>query len=308
MRNPEDLYLPFIGKEKNIYELATLFPQNRRSVKEYVHLLHDPKTAEEITINGDKLISSKNEYPINDDIADFSNNTNHSKEWIDLNRQFMNYHKSLNVYEMINSMPIINYLSLKTKIGQSKNIKVLDVGGGTGHTFCSFFHYPETIEYFLLDPNLRLLHDQFIRMFPKLSYLKMGHILANAEALPVKNDSFDLVLSLASIDHLNDYKAFIKEAYRVLKQGGTFFVSSHLDVPASEEDLTKTVSKIFSPSFWERVARYLYYRKYKVGSDDHTLHLENELPIEMELQKAGFLIETKEVFKRNFYFVARKNN
>ena len=27
------------------------------------------------------------------------------------------------------------------------------------------------IEYFLLDPNLRLLHDQFIRIYPKLSYL-----------------------------------------------------------------------------------------------------------------------------------------
>ncbi|MEI6122909.1 MAG: class I SAM-dependent methyltransferase [Bacteroidota bacterium] len=306
MYNPEDAYFKLIGKEKNIYELATLFPQNRRDVGEYVQLLKDPKSEEEVLVKGNKIISSTKEYPITDNVADFSDTSNNSDEWKKLNKQFLNYHKSLNVYEMINSMPIINYLSLKTGLGFVKNIKVLDVGGGTGHAFSSFFQYPETIEYFLLDPNLRLLHDQFIRMFPKLSYLKMAHILANAEALPIKNNSFDMVLSLAAIDHLNDYKKFIAEAYRVLIKGGTFFVSSHLDQPESLEDKTKLKSKLFSYSFWERVARYLYYRKYKVGSDDHTLHLKDEIPIEQELIKTGFIIEKKEVFKRNFYFVGVK--
>lgn len=220
-----DLYFSLIDKEKNIYELATLFPQNRRGVDEYIHLLQDPITGEDVIFDGNKIVSPQNEYIVNDNIADFSNNRNNTKEWNALNKQFLNYHKSLSVYTLINSMPIINYISLKSKTGLSKNIKVLDVGGGTGHTFCSFFHYPETIEYFLLDPNLRMLHDQFIRIFPKLTYLKMAHILANAEALPIKNNSFDMVLSLAAIDHLNDYKKFIAESYRVLKPGGTFFVS-----------------------------------------------------------------------------------
>lgn len=306
MYNPEEAYFNLIDKEKNIYELAELYPQNRRDISEYIHLLQDPKTSEEVILNENRIVSSQNEYNVNDNIADFSGSINNSEEWNILNKQFLNYHKSLSAYTMLNSMPIINYLSLKSKLGLSKNIKVLDVGGGTGHTFCSFFQFPETIEYFLLDPNLRLLHDQFIRMFPKLSYLKMGHILANAEALPIKNNSFDMVLSLTAIDHLNDYKKFIAEAYRVLKTGGTLFVSSHLDQPASAEDKTKLKSKIFSPSFWERIARYLYYRKHKVGADDHTLHLKDEMPIEDELLKAGFVIEKKEVFKRNFYFIAMK--
>lgn len=306
MYNPEDTYFKLINKEKNIYELATLYPQNRRNINEYIHLLQDPKTYEEVSLNENRIVSSQNEYIVVDNVADFTDNSNNSEEWNTLNKQFLNYHKSLSAYTMLNSMPVINYLSLKSEIGLSKNIKVLDVGGGTGHIFCSFFQYPETIEYFLLDPNLRLLHDQFIRMFPKLSYLKMAHILANAEALPIKSNSFDMVLSLAAIDHLNDYKKFITEAYRVLKSGGTFFVSSHLDQPESQEDKTKLKSKLFSYSFWERVARYLYYRKYKVGSDDHTLHLKDEMPIEQELLNAGFNIEKKEVFKRNFYFVAIK--
>ncbi len=187
-----------------------------------------------------------------------------------------------------------------------KNIKVLDVGGGTGHTHCSFFHFPETIDYYLLDPNLRLLHDQFIRLYPKLSYLKMGHILANAEFLPIKDNSFDVVLNISAIDHLDDYKKFISEAYRVLKPGGKFLVSSHLDVQKLGEDQTKVKSKIFSSSFWERVSRYLYYKKYAVGSDDHTLHLEDGKPIEEALLESSFSIKKEEVFKRYFYFVAEK--
>lgn len=308
MKYSEDMYLKFIDKEKNIYELAELYPQNRRDVSEYIQILEDPYTRENVSIDGNKIHSTNNTFTINDNVADFSNSDNNSTEWKTLNKQFLNYHKSLSVYEMVNSMPIINYLSLKSKIGLLKNISVLDVGGGTGHTFCSFFQYPETIEYFLVDPNLRLMHDQFFRIFPKLSYLKMAHILANAESLPVKNDSFDLVLSLAAIDHLNDYKKFIAESYRVLKPGGTFFVSSHLDIPESTEDKTSLKEKIFTASFWERLARFLYFRKYKVGSDDHTLHLKDEMPIEKELLNQGFIIESKEVFKRHFYFVAKKQN
>jgi len=301
-----DIYLDLIEKEKNIYELAELYPQNRKSIHEYIDLLQDPKTSETVTLEETGIVSSQNEYKVYDNIADFTDKSANSEQWATLNKQFLNYHKSLSTYTLLNSMPIINYLSLRSKIGLLKNIKVLDVGGGTGHSLCSFFQFPETIEYFLLDPNLRLLHDQFIRLFPKLSYLKMAHILANAEELPIKNNSFDMVLSISSIDHLSDYKKFIAEAYRVLKTGGTLFVSSHLDQPIPSESKTKLKSKIFSPSFWERVARYLYYRKHKVGSDDHTLHLKDEMPIEKELINAGFSIEEKEVFKRHFYFIAKK--
>jgi len=304
--NSEKLYYDLIDKEKNIYELSKLYEQNRKTVADFIDLLIDPVTHEPLEIKNNKLVSKSNSYSINDDIANFTTPNNKSKEWETLNTQFLNYHKSLSAYTLINSAPINNYVSLKSGIGLLKNIKVLDVGGGTGHTFCSFFHFPETIEYYLADPNLRLLHDQFLRVYPKLSYLKMGHILSQAEQLPIKDNSFDLVVSISAIDHLNDYKKFISEAIRVLKPGGTFFVTSHLDQPVSKQDQTTKQSKTASSSVWERISRYLYYKKYNVGSDDHTLHLEDEKPIEKELLNAGFIIEQQEVFKRYFYFVARK--
>ena len=305
MKKVLDRYYNLIDKERNIYELAELYPQNRKEVCTYIELLQDPKTGAALKLEQNKLLGNRT-YLIVDNVPDFTDTGSSSAKWKKLNAQFLNYHKSLSVYTAVNSAPINNYLSLKTGVGLMKDVKVLDVGGGTGHTHCTFFQYPETIDYYLLDPNLRLLHDQFVRLYPKLSYLNMGHILANAEYLPIKANSFDIVLNISAVDHFNDYKKFISEAYRVLKPGGTFLISSHLDIPESKEDTTKISSKLFSSSLWERVARFLYYKKYAVGNDDHTLHLENEKPIGDALLSVGFSITKQEVFKRHFYFVAIK--
>lgn len=299
-------YFDLIDVERNIYQLAELYPQNRREVESYLDILQDPSTGIDLHIENDKIIGDR-AYVIENNVPDFTIQSSNTDDWIRLNKQFLNYHKSLSPYTLINSAPIINYLSLKSGIGLIKGGKVLDVGGGTGHTYCSFFQYPETIEYFLLDPNLRLLHDQFLRIYPKLSFLKIGHILAHAESLPIKENSFDVVLSLSAIDHLDDYKRFISEAFRVLKPGGKFMIYSHLDVPPAKEDVTTTKAKLFSHSFWERASRYLYLKKYAVGEDDHTLHLDNEVPIKDCLLDTGFEIKDQEVFKRYFYFVAIKN-
>lgn len=300
-----DRYYKLIDKERNIYELAELYPQNRKKIEEYIDLLQDPISGKPLSLDGENLIGDKN-YSILDNIANFTTNDTTSDEWKKMNAQFLNYHKSLSVYTLLNASPIYNYVGFQSEIGTLKNVKVLDIGAGTGHAYCSFFQYPETIEYYLLDPNLRLLHDQFIRIYPKLTHLKMGHILANAEYLPIKDNSFDVVLNLSAVDHFDDYKKFIHESYRVLKPGGKFLITSHLDVAESDEDATKTKSKIFSSSFWERLARYRYYKKHAVGGDDHTLHLENEKPIEEAMIEAGFKITKQEVFKRHFYFVAVK--
>jgi ubiquinone/menaquinone biosynthesis C-methylase UbiE len=305
MSNLKMNYFDLIDKERNIYELAELYSQNRRNVNSYIDLLQDPFSKEPLKLENDKLIG-KTTYEVNENVPNFTSTNLNSTEWQRLNKQFLNYHKSLSVYTAINSAPIINYLAIETEFGFLKDVKVLDIGGGTGHTHCSFFHYPETIEYFLLDPNLRLLHDQFLRLYPKLTYLEMAHILANAENLPIKDNSFDIVINLSAVDHFNDHKEFISEVYRVLKPGGKFLISSHLDVDPSKDEKPTKASKIFSKTFWERISRYLYYKRHAVGDDDHTLSLEDEKPIEKALLNSGFKITKQEVFKRHFYFIAEK--
>lgn len=308
---PADLFFNLIDRERNIYEPATLYDQARKPVQEYIKHLSLYGTDEELEFRENELVckSTGHKFPVVNNVIDFTQ-TGCGKEdpgeWERLNARFLNYHKSLTVYTMMNSLPGINYLSFRSGLGNVKNARVVDIGGGTGHTLCSFFQYPETIDYFLVDPNLRLLHDQFIRLYPKLTHLKMAHILAYAEKLPFKSGFADLVLSLSSIDHFKDYHQFFRESFRILKPGGKLFVSSHLDIEAAVEDSTMAKDKIFSHSFWEKVSRYLYYRKYKVGSDDHTFHFKSIDPIEDAMQGAGFKTIQKEQFKRHFYIIGNK--
>lgn len=307
MKKVEEINLKLIGRERNIYELAQLYDQNRECVSAYIDLLQEPKTGLSLKFSGEKLVG-KSEYKVQDNIAFFENDVTFSEEWKRLNKQFLNYHKSLSVYTLLNSLPGINYLSSRTGLGELKNKRVLDVGGGTGQAYVSFFQYPETIDYYLLDPNVRLLHDHFIRIYPNLTRLKLKHIVAHAEYLPFKDETFDVLLNISAIDHLDDYKKFIEEAFRVLRPGGKILITSHLDIPYPKENVTKTSSKIFSQSIWERIARYLYFRRYAVGDDDHTLHLSDESIIVDQMIKVGFTIEKDEKYKRSFFIVGEKLN
>ncbi|MCC6251288.1 MAG: class I SAM-dependent methyltransferase [Bacteroidia bacterium] len=309
---PEQIYFDLIDKERNIYEPARLYDQNRESVKNYIDNMRAPGDNDAIlTVQDGSAKCAKNgkSYRIENEVLDFIEATAkrpEDKEWERLNTQFLNYHRSLSVYTLINSVPVANYLSLRSGMGDIKNKTVVDIGAGTGHVLCSFFQNPETIDYYLVDPNLRLLHDQFIRIYPKLTRLKIKHILAFAEQLPFKSEFADVVMSLSAIDHFKDYKAFFAEAYRILKPGGTIFISSHLDIPPDSKDATKTSQKLFSESFYERLARYLYYKRNKVGHDDHTYHFDSLEPFENGLKEKGFVIEKSEIFKRYFFVIAKK--
>lgn len=310
--NPEQIYLSLIDKERNIYEPAQLFHQNRENVSNYIENMRSPGDNDAtLSIDGNNVKCSKTGkvYTKQDEVLDFIKATEkkpQDKEWERLNEQFLNYHRSLSVYTLLNSVPIANYLALRSGMGALKDKTVVDVGAGTGHAWCSFFQYPETINYYLVDPNLRLLHDQFIRIYPKLTQLKLKHVMAFAEELPFKSNFTDVVMSLSAIDHFKDYKAFFGEAFRILKPGGTLFLSSHLDIPASDADATKTSQKLLSDTFFERLARYLYYKRSKVGNDDHTYHFESLEPFETGMKEKGFVIEKSEIFKRYFFVVAKK--
>lgn len=121
--NNLEYYYNQIDVERNIYEAATLIKQNRRNIAEYIDILQDPETKTDVS--HDTIEKSKA-----DNLVRFINESNNPK-WKQLNQQFLNYHKSLSVYTLINSAPIINYISLHSEIGFLKNIKVADIGGGT---------------------------------------------------------------------------------------------------------------------------------------------------------------------------------
>ena len=89
--------------------------------------MKDPLSNEPLSINEDRLVGDNIYLFLT--ILQFHESNINSDEWMKLNKQFLNYHKSLSVYTAINSTPIINYLSLETEFGLMKNKKVLDIGG-----------------------------------------------------------------------------------------------------------------------------------------------------------------------------------
>jgi Methyltransferase domain len=60
------------------------------------------------------------------------------------------------------------------------------------------------------------------------SYRTSGpfRLLGLAEFLPLRDNTFDNVCFLTSLDHILDYKRAVEEAFRVLKPGGSLYVSS----------------------------------------------------------------------------------
>ncbi|NQT65926.1 MAG: class I SAM-dependent methyltransferase [FCB group bacterium] len=302
----ESILFNLIDKHKNIYELSELYEQNRKNIHEYIdHIKCTNCGSEEFEENerGIRCKKCNMIYPIKNNVLDCRLNIKKSnEEWIIKNKNFLNYHKSLSAYVLLNQNPIWNYVGFKTQLNKIKNKIIIDVGGGTGQTFSSFFFYTETLDYYLVDPNLRLLHDQFIRIYPKLLEYPISHILSYAESLPFKNNFSDIVMSLSSIDHFNNYKKFIIEAFRVLKPGGNLFISSHLDIDKKKKRLNK--KNIYTIFEW--LARNLYKKKYKVSKDDHTFHFKSSEPIENSMKETGFKIVQKEKFKGFFYLLGEK--
>ncbi|MEA1993400.1 MAG: class I SAM-dependent methyltransferase [Euryarchaeota archaeon] len=89
--------------------------------------------------------------------------------------------------------------------------KVLDIGCGTGLLY-DFLGYED---YTGLDISLEMLKKGKFA----------GKILANCETLPLKSEIFEYVFSFTVLQNLRSYK-MIHEAYRVLKKGGIFVLTT----------------------------------------------------------------------------------
>lgn len=79
--------------------------------------------------------------------------------------------------------------------------------------------YPES-DIYALDHSPKLI-EFLAKRFPKVHYQ-----VAEAYALPFKDNSVDQIVAGEIIEHLDDPAAFIKECFRVLKKGGWLSIST----------------------------------------------------------------------------------
>jgi SAM-dependent methyltransferase len=58
------------------------------------------------------------------------------------------------------------------------------------------------------------------------TYSGARYLALNAQALPFRDRSFDVVVSFETIEHLPDFRAYLSEVHRVLNDDGVFIVST----------------------------------------------------------------------------------
>jgi ubiquinone/menaquinone biosynthesis C-methylase UbiE len=103
--------------------------------------------------------------------------------------------------------------------GQYKDGTFLEVGSGTGY-WLNLLH-KVTDSLFGLDYSLGMI--QQARRQPAPLELTRG----SGVQLPYRDNTFDLLYSVDAIHHFGDHRAFVAEAFRVLKPGGAFATIGH---------------------------------------------------------------------------------
>ena len=110
--------------------------------------------------------------------------------------------------------------SLINMMNPSSNQKLIDVACGTGDIAKLFLDtVSETSHITCVDPNKGMLS----KAKEKLSeFSNLNWVVASAEKLPLKNDSFDYYTISFGLRNTKNLDFALNEAYRVLKPGGRF--------------------------------------------------------------------------------------
>lgn len=98
-----------------------------------------------------------------------------------------------------------------------ENIKLLDLGGGTGELVK---YLPEDFAVTIADPSPAMLEKSKNKKYSK----KVEHVLADGAALPFADEQFDYITISDALHHFRDVSSALAEARRVLKKRGRLFI------------------------------------------------------------------------------------
>ncbi len=102
-----------------------------------------------------------------------------------------------------------------------KGLRVAEVGCGGGHGTVQLSAAGAThVDGFDLDAAA-IANAQSTYGNDRLAF----HV-ANAEGIPVEDESYDLVVSLETIEHVEDDEAYVREVARIVKSGGTLICTT----------------------------------------------------------------------------------
>ena len=109
---------------------------------------------------------------------------------------------------------------IKNLIKKCRPRKVLDIGCGTG-AFLDYFH-DEFASGIGIDSSPEMIN--FAGKNHKRKNIR--YMLRKDSPLPFAKNSFDLVLSMGTLEYVNDQQKHIEEAVRVLRKNGILFLTT----------------------------------------------------------------------------------
>ena len=111
--------------------------------------------------------------------------------------------------------------------------------------------------------------------------------LAKGEALPFKDNYFDIIFSSEVIEHIEEVGKFVREVHRVLKNQGVFIITT-----PSKFNYTHVIGKIVPSPFKKSLRKSVYY--INPGNPDVNPHVYHYAPGEL-----------KKLFEQNGFRVGR---
>ena len=111
--------------------------------------------------------------------------------------------------------------NLLNMMNPTSNSKLADVACGTGDIAKLFLNnFSKENSVTCVDPNKNMIKKgkQKLKNFKNIDW-----IIASAEKLPLKNNSYDFYTISFGIRNTKNLTKVLKEAYRILKPGGRFF-------------------------------------------------------------------------------------
>jgi len=150
---------------------------------------------------------------------------------------------------------------LKLTFLKKSSIKILDIGSGTGFVPFQFLrHLDSKSEVICIDISLKMLK--------KLNQNGLPTVWCDAENLPFKNASVNLITCNSVLHHLPNYRECIKEMDRILSRGGIIVIAHEPNRRFGENKILVIIYYIIS----RIVSLYSYRRGYKQLSTAYGLH------------------------------------
>lgn len=159
-----------------------------------------------------------------------------------------------------------------------KNAKILDIGCGGGHVSAMLAVARKDISIIGIDSDDDL---EYKEIWKDLKKFGARYRRLDALKLPFKDKSFDIVISFGVIEHTKNDNKFLKENFRVLKEGGYNFI---FDLPNkysfSEGFVGTLIGKRIHDKMYsmDQIKRLLVKNKFK----DIEIRRENLIPAQIE--------------------------